>query len=364
MSEAVATSLRARIREVGPITFAEYMDRALYGDGGFYATHPVGRDRGFVTAPHLHPVFGDLVRFAIRDLRDGIGPADPLRLVELGAGDGTLATQVVGGLRDVDGIAVDYTGVDVSAGARADLARAGFASAPRIDDLAPGDPAVVLANELLDNLPVRWLRGTDGGVREVRIGLEGERFVDVEVDAPGDVVALAPRLGAGEEAFVSPAIADLVATVAGWLRRGYVLLIDYGWTDGPAREIHGYRAQREIADVLSDPGSVDITCAADLDLVARTARHGGLGVLGVTTQSEALRALGFADWDASQRERQTDAMGDGRGRDALRMWEGRSLASVLVDPAGMGGFRWMLLGTPGLPTPAWARPAGGPSRAT
>lgn len=361
MSEAVAASLRARIRGGGPITFADFMDRALYGEDGYYAAHPVGRDRGFVTAPHLHPVFGDLVRFALRDLHDALGAPRPLRLVELGAGDGTLAQQVVGGLREVDGIEVDYVGVDVSPGARDDLSRRGFAATARLDDLPPGDPALVVANELFDNLPVRWLRGTDGAVREVLVGLDGGgAFVGVEATAPAteDLVALAPDLREGEEAFVSPATADLVRGLADWLHRGYALIVDYGWLDGPAREIHGYRSQREVAHVLADPGSVDITCAADLGLVARTARAHGLEVLGATTQADALRALGFAGWDAEQRARQAAATDRGRGRDALRMWEGRGLASMLVDPAGMGSFRWMLLGTSGLPTPDWARVRG------
>lgn len=353
MSQQVHRRIRAAIDAEGSITFARFMDEALYGADGYYERHPVGRDRGFVTAPHVHPVFADLVRFALLELHEGLGRPDPLRLVELGAGDGTLAGRVLGGLRDLDGVTVDYAGIDVSPGARADLASRGLAAAADLEDLTAGDPACIVANELLDNLPMRWLRGEADGVVELRVGWDGARFVPIPTGCEPDLASLSPTLAQGEEAFVSPATRDLLAAIARWLRRGYVLLIDYGWAERPASEVHGYRDQREVADVLADPGDVDITTGVDFGAVRRWARDAGLEVLGEVEQSAALTSLGYATWEDDQRRRQAEADAAGASLDALRIWEGRGLASMLVDPARMGSFRWLLLGTPGLAAPGW-----------
>ena len=66
------------------------------GPGGFFDEPPVGTDGDFLTAPHVHPVFTDLVRFAVGDLREALGEPEPLRLVDLGAGDGTLLAGQIG----------------------------------------------------------------------------------------------------------------------------------------------------------------------------------------------------------------------------------------------------------------------------
>ena len=211
----------------------------------------------------------------------------------------------------------------------------------------------VIANELLDNLPFRWVRRVEDGFREMRIDDRDGTFVPVEFPCDVGLAALAGDMPIGLDAFVSPAALDLVDALASWMRRGYALLIDYGWEDRPAREVHGYRDHRLVADVLAEPGSRDITAGVDLGALARRARERGLAVLGSTTQGEVLRALGYDAWQAQQRERQGSMVAAGEHLTALRAWEGRGLASVLVDPERLGGFRWLLLATPGLPAPAW-----------
>ncbi|MFM7718330.1 MAG: SAM-dependent methyltransferase [Actinomycetota bacterium] len=350
---AAGARIRAAIAERGPITFAEYTEMALLGPGGFFEDPPVGPTGAFLTAPHVHAVFADLVRFALADLRDGLGRPDPFRVVDLGAGDGTLAAALASGFRDLDGVACAIEGVDASAGARAAMAARGIPSAAALADLAPGDPAVVLGNEVLDNLPFRWLRGGDRGPVELRIDASGDAFVPVESPCDPSLAALAGDLPAGVDAFVSPAALALVDALAAWLRRGYALLIDYGWPDRPAHEVHGYRDHRLEGDVLADPGSRDITAGVDFGPISRRATERGLVVLGEVRQDDALRTLGYEDWQDAQRERQAAARAGGDAVAELRIWEGRGLASILVDPERMGGFRWLLLGTPGLPAPTW-----------
>lgn len=348
-----APRIRAAITDRGPITFAEFMAEALVGPEGFFRDPPVGREGDFLTAPHVHPVFADLVRFALDDLRRALDAPDPFRIVELGAGDGTLLDAVRAGFRDVDGVAVDVAAVEASPGARDALAARGIPAVASLGDLAPGDPAVVLANELLDNLPFRWLRREETGFREVRIGIEGERFVEVLDACDPDLAALAGEVPIGGDAFVSPAALALVDDLAAWLRRGAVLLVDYGWPDRPAGEAHGFRDHRPTDDVLADPGTRDITAGVDFGAVARRARDRGLTVLGEARQEDVLRALGYGDWQRSQRERQAERDAAGDGLAALRIWEGRRLAGILVEPTRMGDFRWLLLGTPGLDAPTW-----------
>ncbi len=177
MSEQVRAAVREAIRARGPITFAEYMELALYGPGGFYEQPPVGTAGDFVTSPHVHPAFGRFLAEAIRGLQAALGAPSPLRLVEAGAGDGTLARQLLDALSD---LALDYTAVEISEGARNALA--GVPGVRVADTLCDAD--LVLAHELLDNLPFRVLHGA----REVRVGLAGDRLVETLAEPDEELV--------------------------------------------------------------------------------------------------------------------------------------------------------------------------------
>ncbi len=353
MSEQVLRAIRAAIAERGPITFAEFMEHALYGPGGFYEHPPIGAAGHFVTSPHVHPVFADLVRFALQQAWEALGRPEPLRLVELGAGDGTLARGILLGL-EVAGIPVGYTAVEVSSGARERLRGLPVRVEPSFEAVEPLDPGVVLANELLDNLPFRRVRRRRGALVEVRIGLDAGRLAEVEVPCEPDLAALVvDGLGEGQEAVVPTGALALVELLAAKLARGYALLIDYGSVGGPAGEVHGYRGHAVLEDVLADPGSADVTAGVDLGLVAARAEELGLVRHGIVSQWRALLALGYERWAQGERARQADLLAARRGLEAVRAFEGRSRASLLVDPAALGRLRWLLLSTPGLPTPPW-----------
>jgi SAM-dependent MidA family methyltransferase len=360
MSDRVAEALERDIRARGPIGFDRFMDLALYGPGGFYEAPPIGPSGHFVTSPHVHPVFATLLARAIRDLAAGLGDSSaPVRLVELGAGDGTLAEQL---LRELDGLPLEYSVAERSPGARAALSRLPVRIVDQDAPLDPGFHGIVLANELLDNLPFRRVRrlgpGPSGGAEEqlveVLVGLAGDRFVEVESPCPPDLAGLAPALRPGEEGVVPVAALDLIDRLAAALASGHVLLIDYGDdSGGPAGPVHGYRGHEAVADVLSDPGTADLTAGVDLRAVAGRARLAGLEAHGPVTQEVALRTLGYDRWAAEERTRQTRLLDAGSGLDAARAWGGRSRASLLVDPSRLGGLRWLLLATPGLPAPPW-----------
>jgi NADH dehydrogenase [ubiquinone] 1 alpha subcomplex assembly factor 7 len=356
MPTPARTAILEAIRDHGPISFAEYMELALYGPGGFYEDPPIGAEGDFVTSPHIHPVFGELLGRAIVELRSALGDPAPFRITEVGAGDGTLATQLLGAL-GADGLA--YTAVERSAGARDALAAIDGIALRETLSGPGGGPHLVLAHELLDNLPFRRVRNTRGGPREVRVGSIGDRLVEVLAD-PGPDTALT-RATAGlepdEEAVVPDGSLAFVDDVAAALTRGYALLIDYGDLGSSGGGTHGYRGHRVVDDPLDMPGETDITAGVDVSAIARRAGASGLTAFPVVTQHRALMALGFEDWVRAELARQVALLDERDGLGSVRAWTGRSRATLLADPASLGRFKWLLLATPGLPAPAWLEAA-------
>jgi NADH dehydrogenase [ubiquinone] 1 alpha subcomplex assembly factor 7 len=333
------------IRDHGPITFAEYMELALFGRGGFFEEPPIGPDGHFVTSPHVHPVFAELLAGAIVDLHGRLAEPRPFLVTEVGAGDGTLARQLVERLRDLD---AEYTTVETSPGARRALETI---ESVRVAERLDTAPQLILANELMDNLPFRRLRGTASGTKEVLVGLDGERLVEHLADPPpGQHVALAD----GEEAVLPEGAIAFIEEVAARLAHpGYALLIDYGGVGEPGGPPHGYRAHLPVEDLLDRPGSTDITSGIDFDLISRHAEAQGLIVFPSVTQRHALTTLGFDRWVREQLREQAELLDRREGLEAVRAWSGRSRASLLVDPSALGRLRWLLLATPGLTAPSW-----------
>jgi NADH dehydrogenase [ubiquinone] 1 alpha subcomplex assembly factor 7 len=352
VSEPVAERIRTAIREGGPITFDRYMAHALYGPGGFYEGSPVGERGHFVTSPHVHPVFSRLVGAALEQLWECLGRPVPFRLIEAGAGDGTMGRELVAGF-ERGGIELRYVAVETSPGARAALAAAGLPNVARLADLEPIDPGVVVANELLDNLPFRRVRSDGGEVVELLVGLDGGRFVEIAIACPAELAKLAPALRDGEQAAVPVGALAFVDELADRLRSGYALLVDYAAGTPGGAEAHAYRNHGVLEDVLEAPGSADITAGVDIEAVAARARERGLIAFRTVRQADALRALGLDDWLLAERSRQGDLLSAGRGSEAASAWDGRNRASLLTDRAALGRLRWLLLATPSLSEPDW-----------
>ncbi|MEA2521421.1 MAG: hypothetical protein QOI81_1067 [Actinomycetota bacterium] len=345
-------AITAAIRATGPIGFDRFMELALYEDGGFYVDPPIGVDEGraFATSPHVHPVFGQLLAAGILELWDGLGRPEPFVLTEVGAGDGTLAGRLIEALAEIP---LTYVAVERSPGAQDALRQV---SGVRLAE-QPSGAHVVLGHELLDNLPFRRVRMTTDGPREIRVGLETERFVEVLADLDPGLLTPAQRSFAepGDETVVPVgAFRFIDELAAGSPAEGmYAVLIDYGAEGHPGGPVHGYAGHRLVEDVLADPGSSDITVGVDFSLLADHARAAGLIATPSRTQRQILTALGFERWTREELARQTTFLDERKGIEAVRAWSGRQSASLLVDPAGLGRLRWMLLATPGLAIPSW-----------
>jgi SAM-dependent MidA family methyltransferase len=358
-----ARSLRWRlvehIRSHGPITFADFMETALYDpSNGFYARPSIGEEGDFVTSPHVSPAFGALLARQVGQVWDLLDKPPLLTVAEAGAGDGTLAGQILEGVKAVPDLAasVRYVALERSPGARFALAALPLEMQGSLEDLEPFE-GCILANELLDNFPFRRLRRRGGRTVEVRVGTSNGRLVEVEAEAPIELLSLLPHPleKEQEERPVSPHALGFVRQVARVLRRGYCFLFDYGFAAGEKPgPVHAYRRHRVLADVLEDPGSRDVTAAVDLEALAVEARRFKLSVWGPISQREALLGLGFRTWVTGLRHRQAELQLARKSREVARVYSERQRASILIDPDKLGSLRVLVFGTEGLPPPAAA----------
>jgi SAM-dependent MidA family methyltransferase len=325
----LARLIRAEIAATGPMTLARYMELCLlHPRHGLYATRdPLGAGGHFVTAPEISQMFGELIGAWVASLWHEMGrPA--FRLVELGPGRGTLMADALRVLAAAGAArAAEVWLVEASAALRAEQARRlpGARWAARLEDVPEG-PAIVLANEFLDALPVRQFLKTAEGWRE--------RVVGVAPDEQGALRwGLSDALPAHDAAplaawaEISPAAALVTAEIARRLAAapGAALIVDYGYrvADRPPGPTLQALRNHAPADPLAAPGEADLTWLIDFDAVARglaaagarvavTGQGAFLARLGIGQRAAALaRAPGQAEATADALERLTgaDAMG-------------------------------------------------------
>ncbi len=327
------------------------MDAALYDpDGGFYARPPVGPRGDFVTSPHVSGAFGFLLATQLEGMWQMLGRPDPFDVVEAGAGDGTLARTILTALQDraTDCAgALRYRAVEISDGARDALSAAGidvFQSLNQIGDITDG---CVIANELLDNLPFHRLRMRDGVLVEVFVDVGPNGLVEVEAaPTPDAVAALGDAvIPDGGERPVAPAQKKFVEQACGVLKRGWVVLFDYGFDAGEdPSQVRAFQAHRVHTDLLTRPGSADVTAGADFAAVSKAARAAGHRVFGPRSQRDVLLALGFRDWYDALRNRRLAAEQARDTRAILSLVSQQSRAPLLIDAAHLGGLKAIAIG--------------------
>jgi NADH dehydrogenase [ubiquinone] 1 alpha subcomplex assembly factor 7 len=296
--------LKRRIRAFGPITLADYMTAALTDpEEGYYRRRdPLGAGGDFVTAPEVSQMFGELIGAWASVAWEQMGRPDPVRLVELGPGRGTLmadalrATAAITSFHNALRLHLVEIGERLIERQRAALAQWKPTWHPELSEV-PAGPAIVLANEFLDTLPIRQLVRQGRGWSERLVGIEDDDLAFVF--GPTALTPLVPpsliEALPGTTIEVSPARIALVDLLARRLasQGGVALLIDYGAPESrPGGTFQAIRSHKSWPP-LAEPGTADITSHVDFGEVARVARLAGAAVHGPIGQGTFLERLGI-----------------------------------------------------------------------
>ena len=326
--------LRAQIAQDGPISVAEYFTRCLHDPrDGYYATRPaLGAGGDFLTAPGVSQMFGELIGLWLLETWTRMGRPSPVRLVEIGPGDGTLISDILRAAKLLPAFldAADPWLVEVSSplrtlqAVRLDGAPLTPRWADRLEAVPAGAPILLVANEVLDCLPARQFVKTDDGWAERMVGLDeaGELAFGLKALAPPPVgeaarmrrwgerthLGLLPPpsasptpppwgedLPAGSFMESSPAQAALGSELGHRIARdgGAALLIDYGRdAPGPGDTLQALKAHAKVSP-LAEPGQADLTVWADFPAVLAAAIEAGAQTGSILTQGDFLRGLGI-----------------------------------------------------------------------
>lgn len=321
----------------GAIPFAEFQRLALYGPGGFYDTDGrAGRRGDFITSPEVGPLFGTVLARWIDAQWRALGAPDPFTVIDAGAGPGTLARSILAATPDCSA-ALRYVAVEISEAQR-EAHPDGVESVgelPAVAGTGERIDGVVIANELLDNLPIR-LAVFDGAWREAFVRFDGARLVET-LSAP--LRPVPPVFPAGPPHGARAPIQD---EASAWVARardvvtGAVLVIDYARATTaemamlPWRNwLRTYRGHEAGAHYLAAPGAQDITSDVAVDQLPEPDA--------VRTQAQFLRLHGIDDLVAEGRAVWEAGASTG-SLSALRMRSRVREAEALLDPSGLGGF--------------------------
>lgn len=352
MSDAfVLSRLIERIERRGPLPFEEFMRIALYDpDGGYFATGPLRsvKEGDFLTSPEVSPLFGETIARFVEAEAERIG-ADVIDVVDVGAGSGTLLQPL---LRALDRTFRAWA-VEVSPAALGALAEAvpEATIVDGLDSIPDGRLGVIVANELLDNLPAALAVRHESGWRERRVGHDGGTLVYIDVEARPAVAEWADRFAGAVEpgglVEVQIEASTWVAEALGLLDAGALLVVDYGDTaEGLAHRraegtIRTYRGHHLGPDPLLEPGATDITMDLNFTALAAVAREAGAD-LEVKNQAEFLTDWGLRDRIAESREEELRLARDGDAMERLEARDAWTSGETLLHPRGLGDFRVLI----------------------
>ena len=290
---------------MGPVDVAEFMRLAMLGERSGYYTQgsPIGAAGDFITAPEISQMFGELIGLWTVDTWEKLGKPDPVLLVELGPGRGTLMADCLraAALRPEFTSAMRLHLIEISEPLRREQqSRLGAFAPSWHTDIAtlPLGPAIILGNEFLDVLPIHQFQLTASGWMERAIGENNGALAWTLVAAGAHLGLLRPvhrRANPGDIAEVSPAALGFMATLARRLQDqgGAALFIDYGMAaSGLGASFQAVKGHR-LVDPLSHFGEADLTAHVDFAAMAEAASSTGAAVQGPMTQQAFLGALGI-----------------------------------------------------------------------
>lgn len=348
-STPLARRIAERIREQGPIPFADFMRACLYHpEFGYYSRGEPRRFADYYTSVDVHPIFGRLLARQLAEMWEVLGRPLEFWAVEAAAGTGRLAAHVLDFVaRELGPFygALRYVAVEPSAARRAEHAAllASHLSRGRVsstEDLPPKIPVgCIFSNELLDALPVHRVVVQRGTLREVYVAADGERFA--EQFGPLSTLELESYFREQDVTLLENQAAEAALEACRWiveagkrLGRGFVLTIDYGHEAAQLydeRHMRGtllaYSRHRVSEEYLCAPGEQDLTAHVNFTALDLWGRRSGLTRTGHVTQMNFLIALGRANEFADLYE---------SGSSEVERIRARLLLKTLIHPEGMG----------------------------
>ena len=318
-SERLVQVIRSEINaQGGHIGFDRYMEMALYEPGlGYYSagSRKFGRQGDFVTAPEISALFSFCLARQCRQVLSGLANGV---ILELGAGSGRMACDILRELQRCDSLPAGYFILETSADLRQrqrellqEVLPDYFECIEWLERL-PENPVtgVILANEVMDALPVCRVVKRGGKLNELRVACREGGFVWTEAEADQPLVSYVQHIEqclqytwqTGYTTEINLSMTPWIAALADTLRQGAVLLVDYGYSrreyyhpervDGTL--LCHYR-HRVHADPFIYPALQDITASVDFTAAAEAAVAAGLTVAGFTSQAYFLMACGLGD---------------------------------------------------------------------
>ncbi|HSL26879.1 MAG TPA: SAM-dependent methyltransferase [Acidimicrobiia bacterium] len=340
-------AIRAEIAAHGPIPFERFMEVALYGADGFFMAGGLRsvQSGDFLTSPEVSRLFGETLARFVAEEKSRVG--EPFCLVEVGAGSGSLLAPLL------DVVNVPAWAVEVSPAARAALT----ATLPEeriVASLAqvPGPFAgVIIANELIDNLPMAIAQYTDQGWRERWVGAEDGALTFVDAPVRSEVAEWLNRFAGPVEVGgwveVQLAAGQWVREALGLLTQGALAVIDYGdlaenlaprRRDGTLRT---YRSHHLGPHPLDEPGATDITADVNFSALLWAAVEAG-ATASLHRQDDFLSDLGLRSRLAGLRRSELDLARSGDEMERLRVRTLVTEAETVLHPRGLGDFRVMV----------------------
>lgn len=353
--------LKAEIEDTGPLSVARYMELALgHAEHGYYMKQdPFGEDGDFITSPEITQMFGEMLGLWACVVWQGMGSPDPVNLVELGPGRGTLmadalrATYMADDFDEAMRIWLVETSPALREAQRKAIVRSLMMPAwrDRFDEVGEG-PLIVLGNEFFDALPIRQYVKTAEGWRERLVGLNaaGDGLAFELSGEPAQDGAVPEHLRDAEEGavFEDQSISRQIMTqIAERVVKfgGAALFFDYGHVETAVGETLQALKNHEYADVLADPGNQDLTAHVDFAALAEAARAAGADVLGPVPQGAFLERLGM--------RQRADALMLNATPEQVQEIDG-AYARLTHDDQMGELFKVIAVTAPGFPVPPWA----------
>ena len=342
--------IRRRIAKRGPITFAEFMEVALYHPlYGYYTSgERIGAAGDYYTSPSVHPAFGALLSIQLFQMWNLLGRPVPFTVVEAGAGNGLLCRDIVAGASGLAGEfcrSLRYVCVDRRAlpGLERDVPGVSRVASDRLP--LRGTVGCILSNELLDAMSVHQVTVEGGELREIYVALNGHTLTTKAGEPSTPLLkrrleSLGVKLAEGQVAEINLAVDGWIDDAASTLERGFVLTIDYGRLAkdlySPSERFQGtlttFHNHLQTDRPLDRIGQQDMTSQVDFTALARAGERAELDLLGYTTQSNFLQNLGLNHLLQS-----SSSGAERRGRSStMGMRE-------LAKPNGLGNFKVMAL---------------------